>query len=187
MKHLVLSALVIGVVGATSGIAVAQSPDYMIEDCSHASQQFYQDFQARTEASYEGQRTDGTHAVNGTIYLENRNTYFSCSYNAKGDTLVEFFAEKKSWPDFVHGGGSPYQASGGGASSSPLDDLIGTDAIRAFDVMTERGFTNVDTISGNDEIYGTYWNASTRECVQMNSRSGRVFGIEKVPSHPKCR
>lgn len=78
--------------------------------------------------------------------------------------------------------------TGGSASRrTPLNDLIGMDGIRAFDVMTERGFRNVDTISGNNEIYGTFWNASTRECVQMNSRNGRVFGIEKVPSHPKCR
>jgi hypothetical protein len=90
----------------------------MMEDCRLASQQFYQEFEARTEASYEGQRTDGTHAVNGTIYLENRSAYFSCSYNSAGDTLVEFFAEQKSWPGFVRGDGSPYQASNSSGSSS---------------------------------------------------------------------
>jgi hypothetical protein len=90
------------------GSAMAQSTEYMIEDCKNSSQIFFQDFEARSEAKYEGQRTDGTHAVNGTIYLENRSAYFSCSYNAKGDTLVEFFTEGKSWPDFVKGKGSPY-------------------------------------------------------------------------------
>jgi hypothetical protein len=77
MKHLVTHALVIGAVSAAAGIASAQSPEYMVEDCKNASQQFYQDYEARTEASYEGQRTDGTHAVNGTIYLETRSAYFS--------------------------------------------------------------------------------------------------------------
>jgi hypothetical protein len=94
------------------GSAFAQSTEYMVEDCRNSSQIFFQNFQARSEAKYEGQRTDGTHAVNGTIYLENRSAYFSCSYNAKGDTLVEFLAEGKSWPDFVKGNGSPYMNKG---------------------------------------------------------------------------
>jgi hypothetical protein len=118
MTQTILRALLAGAVASIAGAGLAQSPDYMIEDCKLASQQFYQDFDARTEATYEGQRTDGTHAVNGTIYLETRSTYFSCSYNAKGDTLVEFFADQKSWPDFVRGAGSPHQAGGGGSSSS---------------------------------------------------------------------
>jgi hypothetical protein len=103
---------------------MAASPDYMVEDCRNASQTFFQDFQARSEAKYEGQRTDGTHAVNGTIYLENRSEYFSCSYNAKGDTLVEFFAEGKGWPDFVKGKGSPHM--GGGHADKTRDDSFET-------------------------------------------------------------
>jgi len=111
MKRFTLNALVGGIAFAVFGIAAAQSPDYMIEDCTYSSQVFYQDYEAKTEGSYEGQRTDGTHAVNGTIYLENRSANFSCSYNAAGDTMVEFFAEQKSWPGFVRGEGSPYQAN----------------------------------------------------------------------------
>ena len=117
-RDLFMPALIVGAASLTANIASAQSPDYMVEDCRLASQQFYQDFQARTQAKYEGQRTDGTHAVNGTIYLENRSAYFSCSYNSAGNKLVEFFAEKKSWPNFVRGGGSPYKANAGGSASA---------------------------------------------------------------------
>jgi hypothetical protein len=113
---------------ASSEAAMAQSPDYMVQDCKLSSQQFYQDYKARSEAKYEGQRTDGTHAVNGTIYLENRSAYFSCSYNSAGNKLVEFFAEKKSWPNFVRGGGSPYKAgSSAGSGSKPS---ISTERVR---------------------------------------------------------
>lgn len=91
------------------GTAVAQSADYMLQDCSYSSQVFFQDYEARAEAKYEGQRTDGTHAVNGTIYLENRSEDFQCSYNAAGDTMVDFHAEGKSWPAFVRGEGSPHK------------------------------------------------------------------------------
>jgi hypothetical protein len=77
------------------------------------------------------------------------------------------------------------KASGVGVNSTA--GIQGMDAIKAVDAMTARGFVNVDTLSSGGEIYATYWKASTRECVQVNSRSDRVFGVEKVPSHPKCR
>ena len=62
-----------------------------------------------TETKYEGQRTDGTHAVNGTIDLAAGSEDFQCSYNAAGDGMVDFYAEGKSWPDFAQTGeGSPH-------------------------------------------------------------------------------
>lgn len=127
MRHLLFGALAIGAWGVAGATASAQSPDYMIEDCRNASLQFYADYQARTDARYEGQRTDGTHAVNGTIYLENRSADYSCSYNARGDTLVGFVTERKSWPGFVRGEGSPYQANSGGSSSA---QAITTERVR---------------------------------------------------------
>ena len=45
----------------SSGSAFAQSPDYMREACANATQSFFQDFEARTDTTYEGERTDGTH------------------------------------------------------------------------------------------------------------------------------
>lgn len=134
MKQFKTYALVFGAALTATGTALAQSPEYMIEDCRHASQQFYLDYEATTEAKYEGQRTNGTHAVNGTIYLETRSADFSCSYNAAGDALVRFFAEKKSWPKFVRGEGSPYQssASGGGSSNNSSSGQKVTNEIVRF-------------------------------------------------------
>ncbi len=60
--------------------------------------------------STSGNQFDGTHAVNGTIYLETRSEDFQSSYNAAGDTLVNFYAEGQSWPTFVKGGGSPHMS-----------------------------------------------------------------------------
>ena len=93
-----------------SGGAFAQSPDYMREACANATQSFFQDFEARTDTTYEGERTDGTHAINGTIYLENRSEDFQCSYAGDGETMVDFVAEGKSWQGFARNGDpSPYQ------------------------------------------------------------------------------
>ncbi len=128
VKRLAIGMLAIGAAGLSANVSSAQSPEYMVEDCQLASQQFYQEFEVRTEAKYEGQRTDGTHAVNGTIYLENRSAYYSCSYDAAGSALVEFFAEKKSWPEFVRGGGSPYKS--GAASAPAAKPSVSTERVR---------------------------------------------------------
>ncbi len=41
--------------------------------------------------TYEGQRADGTHAVNGTIRLGNRTANFQCSFAADRVTIVNFW------------------------------------------------------------------------------------------------
>ena len=78
---------------------------------------------------------------------------------------------------------APAAHHGGKAKTS---DLKGMDAIKAFDVMTERGFTNVDTLTAGDTIYGTYYNAKTHQCVQLTT-DHRVVSVDDVPTHPKCR
>ena len=103
--------------------ASAQSPEYMKEDCGNATQSFFREFEARTDMTYEGQRTDGTHAINGTIYLENRAEDFQCSYAGDGVTMVDFFTEGQSWPGFARGTElSPYQA----AASQPANTAPAT-------------------------------------------------------------
>jgi hypothetical protein len=99
--------LVLGM--AFGNAALAASPEYMLEDCKYSAKVFFQEYEAGVEAKYEGQRADGTHAVNGTIQLETRGEDFQCSYNAAGDTLVGFVAEGKPQPTFVSGGGSPHR------------------------------------------------------------------------------
>jgi hypothetical protein len=79
---------------------------------------------------------------------------------------------------------APAAHHGGKAKTS---DLKGMDAIKAFDVMTSRGFTSVDTLTAGETIYGTYYNAKTHQCVQLTSTNSRVESIDDVPSHPKCK
>jgi hypothetical protein len=77
--------------------------------------------------------------------------------------------------------------AGDHGSKAKISDLKGMDAIKAFDVMTSRGFTNVDTLTAGETIYGTYYNAKTHQCVQLTSTNSRIEGIDDVPSHPKCK
>jgi hypothetical protein len=146
-----------------SSHALAQSPEYMVEDCTIASQGFFQDFQARSDAKYEGQRTDGTHAVNGTIHLENRSEDYQCSYNAAGDTMVDFYTQGKSWPAFVRGGGSPYAGSAGGSSEQPASG----NAARVTFAPGKSGITLGGAIVGKN-----YFDYS------LDARAGQTMKVE---------
>ena len=116
-----------------SGSVFAQSPDYMREACANATQSFFQDFEARTDTTYEGERTDGTHAINGTIYMENRSEDFQCSYAGDGETMVDFVAEGKSWPGFARNGDpSPYQQASSGAAAPETSPAAGNAEVVKF-------------------------------------------------------
>jgi hypothetical protein len=54
MHPRILLPLVLGITLANS--ALAASPDYMMEDCKSSAQVFFQDYEARTDVKYEGQR-----------------------------------------------------------------------------------------------------------------------------------
>ncbi len=73
------------------------------------------------------------------------------------------------------------------ASKAKISDLKGMDSIKAFDVMTSRGFTNVDTLTAGDTIYGIYYNAKTHQCVQLANANDRVDSAVDIHEHPKCR
>jgi hypothetical protein len=81
-------------------------------------------------------------------------------------------------------GQKAHAPAGHEGGKAKLSDLKGMDSIKAFDVMTSRGFTNVDTLTAGETIYGTYYNAKTHQCVQLTSAHNRVEGIDDVPSHP---
>ena len=74
-----------------------------------------------------------------------------------------------------------------GGAKANISDLKGVDSIKAFDVMTARGFKSVDSLTAGDTIYGTWYNAKTHQCVQLTNANDRVEEIDDVPSHPKCR
>ena len=72
-------------------------------------------------------------------------------------------------------------------SKAKISDLKGMSSIKAFDVMTSRGFTSVDTVTSGDTIYGIYYNAKTHQCVQLANANDRVDSAVDIHEHPKCR
>lgn len=73
------------------------------------------------------------------------------------------------------------------APSGNISDLKGMDSIKAFDVMTSRGFTNVDSITEGNTIYGIYYNAGTHQCVQLTNANNRVESANDIGTHPNCK
>ena len=60
------------------------------------------------------------------------------------------------------------------------------DAITAIDEMTARGFTNVDTMTSGETIYGIYYNRSTKQCIQLTNADSKVYKVSDIKTHPKC-
>jgi hypothetical protein len=78
-------------------------------------------------------------------------------------------------------------AAGSHGSKAKISDLKGMDSIKAFDVMTARGFTSVDYLDSDNAQYGIYYNAKTGQCVQLANANGRVDSAVDIQTHPKCR
>ncbi|GAA4754138.1 hypothetical protein GCM10023264_21640 [Sphingomonas daechungensis] len=78
-------------------------------------------------------------------------------------------------------------AVSGGAGKEPIDDLAGMDAIRAIDVMAERGFNDVDSFESGDTRYGIFYRPSSRQCVQLTFANNRVEAANDIGTHPKCK
>jgi hypothetical protein len=74
----------------------------------------------------------------------------------------------------------------GVAMAADFKDLVGGDAIKAFDIMTSRGFASVDTYTTSDDYIVTWWyNANTGQCVNTQSKNSRVTSADE-DRYPKC-
>lgn len=78
------------------------------------------------------------------------------------------------------------QQAAAGGQKAEIKDLIGGDAVKAFDIMTSRGFTSVDTYNTSDDYVVTWWyNASTGQCVNTQSKNSKVTSATE-DRNPKC-
>ncbi|WP_139556534.1 hypothetical protein [Methylotetracoccus oryzae] len=73
------------------------------------------------------------------------------------------------------------------ASKAKISDLKGVNSIKSFDMMTAKGFKNVDTITQGDTLYGIYYNAKTHQCVQLTNAKNHVVSADDIGTHPKCK
>ena len=113
--------------------ANAQSQQLMLNECAHTAQGYFRDYGARTEMKYNGQRVDGTHAINGRIFLETRFEDFACSYARSGNRMVEFFVEGRVQNAFL-----PGHSRGDGGSSGGRGDIMRVTGVSSGDLLNVR-------------------------------------------------
>ncbi|MCB1377303.1 MAG: hypothetical protein KDK89_02865 [Alphaproteobacteria bacterium] len=66
------------------------SPADMMAACRIRAHEILRTKLGNIETKYEGQRTDGTHAVNGMAMINGIDETFQCSFNASGHKIVHF-------------------------------------------------------------------------------------------------
>jgi hypothetical protein len=78
--------------------------------------------------------------------------------------------------------------SGGAAMAqeAKFKDLVGGDGIKAFDTLTSRGFTSVETTNSPDGFTVSWWyNAKTGQCINTQTKDNKVEFAD-AGQHPKC-
>lgn len=116
-----------------AGPAAAQSREAMMDECAWVAQGYFRDHTAKSDMQYNGQRVDGTHAVNGRIFLETRAADFACSYNRDGTRMVEFFADGRERNAYLPGGKTP-----GGSSAAGNGSMARVTGVASNDVLNVR-------------------------------------------------
>lgn len=82
----------------TGGDASAATPNIMMAECRARAGTALKVRLPDVDTRYEGQRTDGTHAVNGTATVRGRAQTFQCSFDRRGNRIIRFVVNRPSAP-----------------------------------------------------------------------------------------
>ena len=81
----------------------AATPGQMMAQCRNRAHDVLKMRLPDIDTKYEGQRVDGTHAVNGTASSGGKTTTFQCSFDKAGGRIIQFVVNK---PQADAGGGN---------------------------------------------------------------------------------
>jgi uncharacterized protein YgiM (DUF1202 family) len=122
----------LAVAGVAASPAQAQSQGLMLGECAHAAQGYFRNYEAKTDMKYNGRRVDGTHAINGNIYLETRMESFACSYAPDGNRMIRFFVEGREQNAYLPGHTRDSAPSSGGG------DVMRVTGVSSGDLLNVR-------------------------------------------------
>lgn len=94
LSSAVAAALVVSLFFSVS--AKAAEPGRMMQECRIRAGQQFRTRLPNIDTKYEGQRVDGTHAVNGTAIFRGRTETFQCSFNRSGRRIIRFIVNQKA-------------------------------------------------------------------------------------------
>ena len=92
-------------------VAEANTPARMMQECRIRAHEVLHTRLPDIETKYEGQRTDGTHAVNGTAWIRGRTETFQCSFNRPGRQIIQFIVNQPSGAGGGASAGGDYEPS----------------------------------------------------------------------------
>ena len=75
---------------------------------------------------------------------------------------------------------SPYGQHSGQTAYVWLNDLVGARGSSADDTLRQRGFVDKGGYKSNNQTFSTWWNARTRQCMQVVVGDGRVRSINAM-------
>lgn len=75
---------------------------------------------------------------------------------------------------------SPHGHHSGNATYVQLNDLVGARASSVDSNMEQRGFRRTGGYKSDGHIYATWWNAGSRQCVQLTTDNGRLQSISNL-------
>jgi hypothetical protein len=104
LKYCMITAVLAGACFAVETAALAATPEYMMAKCRARAHELLRTRLPNIETNYEGQRTDGTHAVNGTAHIGDLSENFQCSFNKSGQRIVNFTVAHVERPRTSGGG-----------------------------------------------------------------------------------
>lgn len=85
-------------VAAAVAPAAAETPELMMAKCRAKAHEALRVRMPDIDTKYEGQRVDGTHAVNGTATTAAGDRTFQCSFNRAGSKIVRFVVNEAAPP-----------------------------------------------------------------------------------------
>ncbi len=86
--------LALAAIGASQPAAADRNPDQMTAECRSRAAIVLKMREPDVSTKYEGQRVDGTHAINGTGQNNKRTVTFQCSFNKRGTKVLRFVVNK---------------------------------------------------------------------------------------------
>lgn len=133
-KHLMmlLTVSLPGIVGLATSATAEAKPEQMMQECRIRAGKALKMRLPDIETKYEGQRTDGSHAVNGTGRTSKKTVTFQCSFNKRGSKITRFVVNKP-------------EKTSAPAAGKPTPSKSESDCLAA--VASQVGNTAVSTIS----------------------------------------
>jgi hypothetical protein len=95
MRHGLTIIAILALLSAFAPASYADATGVMMQQCRLRAHDAFKIRLPDIDTKYEGQRTDGTHAVNGTAYLKDGARTFQCSFDRAGKTITKFVVNER--------------------------------------------------------------------------------------------